>query len=269
MPISFLSLLCRLVPTVRSRPRSIKSTKTGVSSRSIPFTFLLPSMLTPVYCFLFSAGPYIFEVSPSAVGGDWVTMTVQQNGSSRRLSFFLLSLSLPHPLPVSLALPSVPGKFLGLSTAVAQDFPVQATIPAGTSSSLFLSYSSPLLARLFSDSSPRPFPVFQSAPEEPTVKPASSELRTKLFVSRSRSFSSLPSIADFPFFLVPHLVSQLAGPFGSCFAVTQAQGAASTAAGGAKGALKAKRRMGVYSNALVRRVEGIAVSWEKYVAKKV
>jgi len=62
-------------------------------------------------------------------------MTVQQNGSSRRLSFVLFLL--PPPADIVSLLPSfssVPGKFLGLSTAVAQDFAVQATIPAGTSS---------------------------------------------------------------------------------------------------------------------------------------
>ena len=88
-----------------------------------------------------SAGPYTFEVSPSAQGGDWVAMTVQQN---------------------------VPGRFLGLSRAVAEDFPVEATIPAGTSQSP----SFPLCHLHLSTDTETHLSSSQLAPEALMVRPA-------------------------------------------------------------------------------------------------
>ncbi|KAL7416073.1 hypothetical protein BDY24DRAFT_412983 [Mrakia frigida] len=111
------------------------------------------------------AGPYKFEVSPSGEGGDWVEMTVQQN---------------------------VPGRFLGLSRAVATPFPVEATIPAGTECT------------------------------------GGADGQTCVIRAKNRA---------------------PAGPFGSCFAVTQNQDTAQ----------RVVKRMGIHSNWLIRKVGGITV----------
>jgi len=103
------------------------------------------------------------------------------------------------------------------------------------------------------------FFLSQSAPEELTVRPASSEPRTRPFVLSSSlllsSFALSVELTSFPLF--GFLLPQPAGPFGSCFAVTQNQGAAQ----------KVVKRMGVHSNWLVRKIGGVTVSWEKYVKK--